>query len=269
MATGTERAIYNVTATNVRDFAAVCSRYFAVSSKKVQSGGTDTVVYTYTMEGSFGQDESLEAAANAVKAYSELVGPYPYPTFSVVETDFFIGGMEYPNIVLIDKSLYEDTQAYWLEYVIAHEVGHQWFYGVVGSDQVMEPWLDEALTEYLTLCYYGYTYDEQAQQTHFEQFVEFSYMFCDISGYIPEGQDRVGLPVTSYDTDYAYSAVVYSRGTMMMDSLADEIGQDKLFDALGVYFTTCAGKRATKEDLLRILDEQTGYDCTSFINEWL
>ena len=94
-------------------------------------------------------------------------------------------------------------------------------------------------------------------------------MFCDLYGYISDGQDRVGLPVTSYDNDYAYSAVVYSRGTMMMDALADEIGQETLMDALKVYYSTYAGKRSTKEDLLHVLDEQTGYDCTSFLNDWL
>ena len=102
------------------------------------------MVNAYTlMDASFGQKESLDAGVKAVKAFSDMIGPYPYPTLSVVQTDFFIGGMEYPNIVLIDQSMYDESEAGMLEYVIVHEVGHQWFYGVVGNDQVMEPWLDE------------------------------------------------------------------------------------------------------------------------------
>ena len=269
VAEGAERTIYNIKANDVRDFAAVCSRYFVVSEKTVVEGDTETTVYAYTLEDSFGEEESLNAGVQAVEAFSSMVGPYPYPALRIVETDFFIGGMEYPNIVLIDQSLYDASIADMLEYVVVHEVGHQWFYGVVGNDEVAEPWLDETLTEYLTLCYYGYTYGKEAQQAQYDENVAFIYMFSDMYGLIPEGQDRVGMPITDYDNDYAYSAVVYSRGTMMMDALAEEIGQDTLFDALSVYYWTYAGKRATKQDLLRVLDEETGFDCTSFMDEWL
>ena len=148
--------VYTIDAPNVRDFAAVCSRYFTVLSQRMNRDGTDTMVSAYVLQdASFGKEQSLAAAVGAVRAYSDFIGPYPYPTLNVVQTDFFIGGMEYPGVVLIDNSVYSEDAAGWLEYIVAHEVGHQWFYGVVGNDQVKEPWLDEALTEYLTLCYYG------------------------------------------------------------------------------------------------------------------
>ena len=79
----------------------------------------------------------------------------------------------------------------------------------------------------------------------------------------------VGLPSTSYDDDYVYSVVVYSHGVMMLDGLAQKVGQAKLIKALSVYYRTYAGKRATRQQLLEVLNRETGYDCTNFMNAWL
>ena len=64
-------------------------------------------------------------------------------------------------MVMIDTSLYLEQQQVWLEYVTVHETAHQWWYGVVGNDQIDEPWLDEALTEYSTILYYGHRYGKR------------------------------------------------------------------------------------------------------------
>ena len=55
---------------------------------------------------------------------------YPYDTYSVIASDFYIGGMEYPTLVMIDQSLYNEKDKFLLEYVIAHETAHQWWYSV-------------------------------------------------------------------------------------------------------------------------------------------
>lgn len=262
--------IYTITAKSVRDFAAVCSRHFQMKSERIVKDGTDVMVTAYTYDdASFGKSEALDYGANAIKAFSNLIGPYPYATMCVVQTDFFIGGMEYPNIVLIDQSLYERESKTMLEFIIAHEVGHQWFYGVVGNDQVMEPWLDEALTDYITLCYYGYRYGKDAQLEQYKQQIELQYQFGKAYGLIPEEFDRVGLPTTSFEDDFVYSVVVYNRGTMMFTELANTIGKEKLLKALGVYYREMAGKRSTKADLLRVLDRETGFDCSGFMAKYL
>jgi aminopeptidase N len=134
---------------------------------------------------------------------------------------------------------------------------------------VMEPWLDEALTEYITLCYYGHRYGEAAQQEQYRQSAEFPYLMGKAYGLVEQAHDRVGLPTTSFPSDFSYSAVVYNRGAMMFSALAQEIGQKKLLGALGVYYHEYAGRRATKDDLLQVLDRETGFDCTGFLNDWL
>ncbi len=262
--------VYAIDAPDVRDFAAVVSRHFVVKSQQVNFKGTDTTVKSYSYDdNTYGTAESLVSGVNAVKAFSELIGPYPYKQLSIVQTDFFIGGMEYPNLVLIDQTLYDKDSAEFLEFVVAHEAGHQWFYGVVGNDQVIDPWMDEALTEYITICYYGYRYSAAEQKAKYEQFEKLNYLYYKMNDMIPDDQDHIGLPSTSFDDDYTYSIVVYSHGVMMLDSLAQKVGQAKLLKALSVYYRTYAGKRTTKKQLFEVLDRETGYDCTKFLGEWL
>ena len=98
--------------------------------------------------------QNLKAGIDSIKTFNNLFGEYPYDTYSVIASDFYIGGMEYPTLVMIDQSLYNEKDKFLLEYVIAHETAHQWWYSVIGNDEISEPWLDEALTEYSTILYF-------------------------------------------------------------------------------------------------------------------
>lgn len=91
---------------------------------------------------------SAEAAAYALDFYSRKIGLYPYTELFVVPFDQ-TGGMEYPGLVMISsRYLRSNNRAEMGELVIAHEVAHQWFYALVGSDQIKAPWLDESLVEF-------------------------------------------------------------------------------------------------------------------------
>ena len=104
-----------------------------------------------------------------IKAYSARFGAYPYTEFDVVSTPMQgATGIEYPGITGINLAVYDPAATVsgvaapvMLESTVAHEVGHQWFYNVVGNDQANEPWLDEAVTQYVTGLYYLDTYGQQ------------------------------------------------------------------------------------------------------------
>ena len=128
---------------------------------KSMCGNTSIVTY------SLNEDLAVEAnkiAKESIKIFNNLFGEYPYDTYSVVASDFYIGGMEYPTLVMIDNTLYDDNSKFLLEYVIAHETAHQWWYSVIGNDEVDEPWLDEALTEYSTILYFENKYGKEMSQ---------------------------------------------------------------------------------------------------------
>ena len=118
---------------------------------------------------------ALETAVRALESFGERFGTYPYTEFDVASTPMQALGIEYPGMTGITLSVYDpDAEVAGLpsrvliESVVAHEVAHQWFYNTVGNDQVDEPWLDEALAQYLTWLYYIDAYGRSAAQGYRE-----------------------------------------------------------------------------------------------------
>ena len=138
-----DQIVWNFKTDLVRDFAWVASNKFRTVNLNIGK----TRITSYYLEGDedYGQ-EALEYAQKALVFFNNYFGEYPYSDYSVVASDFYIGGMEYPNLVIIGEEFYRPGD--FLEYVIVHETAHQWWYGLVGNNQVMEAWLDEALAEY-------------------------------------------------------------------------------------------------------------------------
>ncbi len=88
-----------------------------------------------------------------MKSYDQRIGAYPFSELDVVATPTSAGGIEYPGLVVIADSLYKEDTTF-REVVVAHEVAHQWWYSLVGNDQIDEPWLDEAFAQFTTALYY-------------------------------------------------------------------------------------------------------------------
>ena len=146
----------------MRDFNVVASRDYLSASTQVG----DMTVNSYFLPGDEeGGRKALDWAAQALTIYQKEFGAYPYRELDVVETGTSAGGIEYPGLIAVASRLYSDPkrQAFF-ESATVHEVGHQWWYNVVGNDQVNHPWLDEALTQYATYRYFQDAYGEAGGQ---------------------------------------------------------------------------------------------------------
>ncbi len=106
-------------------------------------------------------EDSLEYIVNAVDIFTQRYGEYPYRELECVATPTSAGGVEYPGIMAINQILFDPGETLsgmsttvMIESVIVHEVAHEWFYNIVGNDQGREPWLDEAVAQYLTYQYF-------------------------------------------------------------------------------------------------------------------
>jgi hypothetical protein len=123
--------------TDVRDFAFVINPDFHFRDRTV--GGTTIRVYTESVGGGV----TMKKAAFALRRFNELYGTYPYPDLVLAEVGGSTGfSMEYPRQIHMTRSKVNDT------YVIYHEVAHQWFYGLLGNDQMRQPWLDEGFGDF-------------------------------------------------------------------------------------------------------------------------
>lgn len=246
----------------VRDFAAVASRELAVAAKTVS--GVEVKSYFYKNDSSGGR-KALTYGADAIKSFNSLFGAYPYDSFSVVQTDFFIGGMEYPGIVLIDKSLYSVDIS--LEYVVVHEAAHQWWYAVVGNDQIMEPWLDEALAEYSSIKYYGETYSKQEEELMYDTNTGMTANILE-SQY---GKDTPGVstPMSDFENSGLYSYCIYTKGNIMFHEIEEKIGRDKMISILKAYYKDNSFKRSTKDVLVKAFTDAGGQDVAAIFDKWL
>lgn len=257
--------IWNINAEAVRDFAWVASNKFKVSEKKV--GSTRVYSYYYTPEGG---EEALDYAASSLEIFNKLFGKYPYPQLSVVQADFFIGGMEYPNLVMIDGSLYSEENRDWLELITVHEVAHQWWYGLVGNNQIEKPWLDEALTEYSTVLYYGQRYGPEEEQEKYEEIIaKGKYQILGILAADFDIDETIDRPVYEFDNWVIYDLLVYGKGAMMFHELRQEMGDKMFFDTLREYFKSNRFKNAKPEDLMAACLKVTGKSWDEFFNIWL
>jgi len=257
--------VWNINAKAVRDFAWIASDKFKVSAKKV--GNTTVYSYYYNPEGGMG---ALDYAASSLEIFNSLFGKYPYPQLSVVQADFFIGGMEYPNLVMIDGTLYGEESRDWLELITAHEVAHQWWYGLVGNNQIKQAWLDESLTEYSTVLYYEQRYGiEEGQRIYEELVAKGKYQIFRILTADSDIDETIDRPIYEFDNWVIYDSLVYGKGAMMFHELRKEMGDEMFFRMLKEYFKSNQFKNAKPEDLMAACKKITGKSWDEFFNSWL
>ena len=248
--TGTERSengktIYEIKAENAREIAVVLGEFESV--KRMQ-GGVE-IAYYYYDDGA--PEYTLDIAERSLTYFSETFGKYIYPRYTVVQTDFPYGGMEYPMLSMISSTL-RMTE---LPAVVAHETAHQWWYAMVGSDQYNSPWQDEGLAEYSTALFlgeypeYGSSYEKAIEAS------EKSYRaYFSVASQLGSANALMNRPLTSYSGVYEYRCVAYDKGVILFDRVRMVAGERKFFSALKKYFDTYCGKTATTADLISSFD---------------
>lgn len=246
----------------VRDFALVASDKFHVINEHFKH---INIEYYYINDSE--PTASLKAGIDAIKTFSKLIGNYPYPTFSIVETDFVYGGMEYPNLIMISTSI-ENKDDY--INVIVHETAHQWWYGIVGNDEYSYPWLDEALTEFSTILFYdnteGYNFTHQQMVNSCkENYSLFITVYEDVLGSI----DTSMRAVDKYSTEPEYTYCTYVKGVLMYESLYQLIGENDFLKGLQVYFENNKYKNSTPENLISAFQTASEQNLENFFNSWI
>lgn len=237
-------------ADRVRDFCFVLSDKFECLTDFVE--GVEVRYYFYNKDNA---DHHLKTVTKALSTFEDLFGEYPYKQLSVVESNFCFGGMEYPNLVLVSDGL-ADRET--VDYVIVHEIAHQWWYGMVGSNQFDHAWQDEGLTELSTALFfennpeYGIEY-QQIMQNATTSYKTFVAVFEKVLGAVDESMDR---KLTDFDTEPEYVSCVYTKGMLMFDWIRSDLGDKKFFKAIKEYFETFRYENASPQDLINTFCKQ-------------
>lgn len=244
----------------VRDFYVAMSADYEVVSQQVEG----TLVNSYYRSAQDqGGELALRYAADALRLFNERFGAYPYTELDVVATPTNAGGIEYPGVIVIAQGLY-DQEGGFFELATAHEVAHQWWYGVVGNDQLDEPWLDEALTNYSALVYFEETAGQDAADLLKQRAFEGPYRTA-----LADGRDRpVGGPVASFD-ERDYGDIVYGKGPLFFDALRAQVGDQAFFAALRAYLEAHRYGIAYPDDLVAAFEETSGQQIDDLYEFWI
>jgi hypothetical protein len=209
-------------ARNVRDFTFTASTSYRSVSTRV--GNTSvTVVYRAGAPAAV----MLSAARRALARMEALVGPYPYPTFRVIQSSGGFG-MESPGSIWIPTGVGSGN----VNYLVHHETAHQWFYSLVGNDQAREPFTDEAAADFLARFALGQRRSSRC------------------------GTARLDLSIYAYSSG-CYYEVIYIQGGNFLDGVRQSMGGTAFWRGLRAYIAAHRFGLAPTKSLLDTLDAHT------------
>ena len=252
---GSARREVHLVAALVRDFSALVSRRFSSATRSV--GGVEVRSHYLSRDEDAGK-KVLDAAAESLAAYEKLYGRYPWVDLDVVEAPLVggAGGVEFSGLVTVASMLYrpalsegplgvltgllggpngkqmsEMTDSM-LEFVTAHEVAHQYFPGLVGSDSRKHPFMDESLAQWSAVRYYKARYGRERAQLEADREVLANYHTMRLLG---EADGAVDRPVDAFKTELGYAGLVYGKGPYFFHALDKAVGEDAYDRALRAY----------------------------------
>jgi hypothetical protein len=264
---------------NVHDFAWFCDKRFHVLKGEITTPHTKHKVTTWVMftnkEGNLWKN-SIQYMNDAIYYYSLWNGDYPYDHCTAVDGTISAGGgMEYPNITVIGAS----GNAFQLDVVITHEVGHNWFYGMLGSNEREHPWLDEGLNSANELRYVKTKYPDKKltdgligiignalDLKHYDQ--KYQYYLSYLIAAAKNEDQPIETPSADY-TEFNYGGDVYSKTALAFDYLKKYLGDDVYDSALRKYFEEWHFKHPQPEDLRKVLERETGKNLGWFFDDMI
>ena len=256
---------------DIHDFAWTASPRFKVKEDGVYQGQMGPVHMSILMQPAhWSQVERHEKILReSLDHFERWYGPYPYKTITLVdpEPDSAAGGMEYPTFITGDSNWFMPEGAYLPEIVVEHEFGHQYWYGMVATNEFEDAWMDEGINSYTEvkvldsilgrntsiLNLAGVTVGEREEQR---------------LGYIGGADlDPIAQKAYDYYSFNSYGGITYGKTASVLLTLEGIIGEDTVAKAMHVYFMKYRFTHPTKEDFLKTIEEVSGRDLRWYFNQ--
>ncbi len=178
---------------------------------------------------------ALPYASEALRLMSSKLPAYPYTELDVVFIPAAWSAMEYPGIIAMGENYLqgfsggvERLSFRNSELILVHELIHQWFFNYVGNDQLREPWLDEAFTQYLGGCYFYEKYGKNREQ----EYMAFLKSTAKESDAVPADIDRT---VYDYSNGREYTKAIYGAAPLRLAGFADFVGRERFLEFIAWY----------------------------------
>ena len=218
----------------------------------------------------WGQAERHERITReTLDRFEKFYGPYPYKTLTVVdpEPDSAAGGMEYPTFITGDTSWFAPQGVHLPEVVVEHEFGHQYWYGMVATNEFEDAWMDEGINSY-------------TEVKVLDSILGKNTSMLEVGGATlgeREGQrltyesvaDRDAMAQKAYDyvSSNSYAGITYGKTATVLLTLEGIIGEETMSKAMHAYFMKYRFTHPTKEDFLKTIEEVSGKDLRWYFNQ--
>ena len=269
------------TGKEIHDFAWFADKRFHVLKGVVKLPESGRDITTWAMFTNYQAElwrEAIDYINKPISFFSELIGDYPYNSFTAVQSALNAGsGMEYPGLTVIGFA----SDAYALDGVIAHEICHSWFYSSIGSDERRYPFMDESITSTYEKLYLDWRYPEkkmwellfrkekQAERLHITKMPVA--MLSEIE-WLVQARQNVEQPLNLAAPDYSYAnygTMIYSKGAIGFNYLRSYLGDSIFNGAIHQYYNVWKSKHPGPDDLSTVFESYSGKDLSWFFNDFI
>jgi hypothetical protein len=205
----------------------------------------------------------------SLERFERFYGPYPYKTITLVdpEPDSAAGGMEYPTFITGDSSWFMPNGLYLPELVVEHEFGHQYWYGMVATNEFEDAWMDEGINSYSEVKVLD---SILGQNTSAVNMAGITFSERELQRLMYTGVadvDAIAEKAYDYYSFNAYGGVTYGKTASVLLTLEGIIGRDTMAQAMRTYFMKYRFTHPTKEDFLKTIEEVSGKDLRWYFNQ--
>jgi len=266
---------------NVHDFAWFADKRFNVLKGERQMphlGDTVTCWAMFLNREAELWKRSVEYISDALYYYSLWYGDYPYRHCTAVHSSLSAGGgMEYPNITVIGNSSTDLS----LEMVIMHEVGHNWFYGILGFNEREFPMLDEGINSFSEARYIRTKYKGK---DHFSDMItnekvakilglyDYEYKYYHQFAYLMSARMNLDQPSSLASEEFSeinYGIIVYFKTSRIFDHLLGYLGEEEFNRIMQKFYQQWKYKHPYPEDLRIVFEQESGKDLSWLFDDLL
>ena len=253
----------------VHDFAWFADKRFIVRKSNVtlpKSGRTVDTWALFTPKNALLWTDAVDYVNESVRLYSKWAGDYPYDACTAIDGTISAGGgMEYPMITIIGNTDSKES----LDNVIAHEVGHNWFYGILGSNERDHAWMDEGVNSFIELRYMRERYPNGGFSIGIPGLKKMAAGITDKHraqselGYRLNARRNLDQPLSLTSNDFTsvnYGTNVYMKTALVFDQLMAYLGEEVMDKCMHAYFEEWKFKHPQPDEMRKVFERESGKD---------
>jgi len=256
---------------DIHDFAWTASPRYKVKEDGVFQGHMGPVQMRILMQPAhWSQAERHEKILReSLDHFERWYGPYPYKTITLVdpEPDSAAGGMEYPTFITGDSNWFMPEGLHLPEVVVEHEFGHQYWYGMVATNEFEDAWMDEGINSYTEVKVLDSILGKNTSIMNLAG-ATLGEREAQRLGYISAADlDPIAQKAYDYYSYGSYGGITYGKTASVLLTVESIIGEDTMARAMRTYFMKYRFTHPTKEDFLKTIEEVSGRDLRWYFNQ--